>query len=252
MLEVQELTKSYGRVEKRKQPVVDHVSFCIPKGKTLGLAGRSGCGKSTLGKMILRLIPSDRGKVFWDGVEITGLSGKELKAMRKKMQIVFQNPEGSLDPSKKVLDSLMSPLIIHRYGNKEERMKRILETAQLTAVSNTLFSRYPHQLSGGEAQRIVLCRALLLNPEFLILDEATSMLDVSVQAQIMQLLDDIRKKLNLTCLFIGHDLDVIRWFCDDLAIMHQGKLEEIGQTEQVLRQPVSETGKKLVNAFYNW
>lgn len=252
MLEVRGLTKYYGRVEKKKLPVVDHVSFHIPKGKTLGLAGRSGCGKSTIGRMILRLISCDSGKVFWDGEEITGLSGKKLKSMRKKMQIVFQNPEGSLDPSQKVLDSLMSPLLIHKYGNKEERINRILEIAELTAVPEMLFSRYPHQLSGGEAQRVVLCRALLLKPEFLVLDEATSMLDVSVQAQIMQLLDVIRKKMSLTCLFIGHDLDVIRWFCDDLAIMHQGKLVEMGQTEQVLTQPVSEIGKKLVDAFYNW
>ena len=252
MLEVKNLTKMYGRGRKNKIPVVNDVSFSIDRGKTLGLAGKSGCGKSTVGRMITRLIPCDAGQIIFDGMDITKFSQKDMRKIRKRMQIVFQNPEGALDPSKKIWDSLMNPLLVHKYGSKEDRVKKIYETAKIAAVPEKLFFRYPHQLSGGEAQRIILCRALLLEPELLILDEATSMLDVSVQSQIMQLLDEVRKKMNLTCLFISHDFDVIRWFCDDVAIMESGKILEIGKTEEVLSNPLTETGRKLVDSFYNW
>lgn len=253
MLEVRDLTKYYGSLVGRKKfTAVDHVSFSLEKGKTVGFAGKSGCGKSTVARMVLQLISSDGGQVLFHGTDLTKLSQRQLIPWRKKMQIVFQNPEGSLDPSRKVLDSLMSPLIVHKCGNKDQRMEQIEKTAALTYLSTELFSRYPHQLSGGEAQRVVLCRALLLQPELLVLDEATSMLDVSVQAQIMNLLKEIRQQLNLTCIFIGHDLDVLRWFCDDLIVMHQGKIIERGPVEAVLEDPKEERTRAMVDAFYNW
>lgn len=253
MLEVRELTKTYGSLFGGKRfTAVDHVSFSLARGKTLGFAGKSGCGKSTVARMVLRLIPSDGGEVLFHGTDLNRLSQRQLIPWRKRMQIVFQNPEGSLDPSRKVLDSLMSPLAVHRWGNREQRLERIERMASLTYLSTELFSRYPHQLSGGEAQRVVLCRALLLEPELLVLDEATSMLDVSVQAQIMSMLKEIRQKLGLTCIFIGHDLDVLRWFCDDLIVMHQGRIIEQGPVETVLTHPKAERTRAMVESFYNW
>ena len=254
MIEVRGLTKTFtsGVFQKRTVYAVTDVSFSIPRGKTLGLAGDSGCGKSTIARMLLKLTEPDSGEILLDGDAITHMTDKQFKPYRQKIQIVFQHPESSLDPSKQILYSLMEPMMIHNLYTKEERLAKIQELLQLVGVSEKLLTRYPHQISGGEAQRIMIARALTLAPEILILDEPTSMLDVSIQAHIMTLLRNLQERLGLTYLFISHDVDVLAWFCDEIAVMSQGKIVEAGSASEIVRHPRDAYTKRTIDSFQNW
>lgn len=227
-VEVENLKKYFysGIFRKKEIKAVDGVSFEIKEGKTLGLVGESGCGKTTVGRTILRLIEPTEGKIFFDGEDITSLNGSKLKKLGREMQIIFQNPESSLNPRMKIYDSIAEPLRIHKICNKNEEKERIFELIETVNLNEELLFRYPHELSGGQIQRVAIARILSLNPKFIVADEPTSMLDVSVQAQILNLLKDLQKKYAISYLFISHDLEVVEWMSDEIAIMRKGKIVE--------------------------
>lgn len=253
MLKVEHVSKIYTRgiVKKHRVDAVRDVSFSIEKGKSLGIAGNSGCGKSTIARMVMGLIPPDSGEIYLEKEKVNGLKQKEMKQIRRQMQIIFQHPESSLDPRKKILSSLLEPMEIHGIGeNREERMAKVEQLFSMLGLSDRLYGRYPHQISGGEAQRIIIARALTMDPKVMILDEPTSMLDVSIQAHIMNLLKDLQKSLGLTYLLISHDLEVLCWFCDEISIMNQGELIETGTREQILNTPQKPFTKELVDSFF--
>lgn len=253
MLKVEHVSKIYTRgiVKKHRVDAVRDVSFSIEKGKSLGIAGNSGCGKSTIARIVMGLIPPDSGEIYLEKEKVNGLKQKEMKQIRRQMQIIFQHPESSLDPRKKILSSLMEPMEIHGIGeNREERMAKVEQLFSMLGLSEGLYGRYPHQISGGEAQRIIIARALTMDPKVMILDEPTSMLDVSIQAHIMNLLKDLQKSLGLTYLLISHDLEVLCWFCDEISIMNQGELIETGTREQILNRPQKPFTKELVDSFF--
>ena len=233
----------------RRVKAVRDVSFHIKAGTTFGLMGNSGCGKTTLSRMILRLLDSDCGRILFDGQDITHLRGAALKALRCQMQLVFQHPESSLNPQMTLRENLLEPLRIHRLYDKNQRERRIRERLEWVGLSETLLNRYPHEISGGEAQRTVIARALGLDVRFFILDEPTSMLDVSVQAQIMRLFSSLQRRLGLTYLLISHDLEVVRWLSQEIAFMHEGAIVEQGPTEQVLAKPSQEFTRTLIRSF---
>jgi peptide/nickel transport system ATP-binding protein len=251
IVEAKNICKEYhtGMFSKKKQRVIDGVNLNIQRGTTFGLVGDSGCGKSTLARILLRLIPASRGQVFFNGEDITGITGNRLKLIRRKMQIIFQHPESSLNPSMRILVNLLEPLSIQRIGTKKEQLWTIYKNLGLVGIDRGLLMRYPHEISGGEAQRIIIARALMLNAEFLVLDEPTSMLDVSVQAQIMNLLKSLQKQLGLTYLFISHDLDVLRWISQDMAFMHRGRIVEQGPEMEICERPQHEYTKRLIEGF---
>lgn len=238
-------------MRKRLVNAVDGVSFTISSGETLGLVGESGCGKSTLARVILGLIPPSGGRIFFHGQEITAARAAELKKVRKKMQIIFQHPESALNPRMKIYDSLVEPMRIqHLVNNHREEKKKAGELIELVGLHKEHLSRYPHELSGGQIQRVVLARILSLQPEFIVADEPTSMLDVSVQAQVLNLFKEIQKKFNIAYLFISHDLEVIRWMSDRVAVMYAGGIVEIGPVEKVCGNPQHPYTSMLVNAFF--
>jgi len=213
---------------------VDDVSFEIRKGETFGLVGESGSGKSTLGRTILRLYEPTEGKVYFKDLEITALSKKELKEIRPKIQMIYQDPYSSLNPRLTVFDIIAEPL--REYGH-EDIKSRVLELLGAVGLSEEHANKYPDELSGGQCQRVAIARALALNPEFLVLDEPTSALDVSVQAQVLNLLEKLQKELELTYLFISHDLGVVRYLADRVGVMYLGKIVEVGTIDQVFDNP---------------
>lgn len=233
---------------------VDNISLTIDKGNILGLVGESGCGKSTLGRIILRLIPVDKGKIYFCNKDITNYTFKEMQDIRREMQIIFQHPDTSLNPRKKIKYSLIEPFIIHKLdnGNKNKIMSKIMEYLDLVGLKEEILDRYPHQVSGGQIQRVVLARALVLKPKLLILDEATAMLDVSVQAQIIELLREVQKKFDMTYLFISHDIDLVKAFCNDIAVMKKGQIVEFGSSDKIYNSPDHEYTRKLIKAFRNF
>ena len=235
MLEVARLTKyfSSGLVRKRYQRAVDDVSFKIEKGRTLGLVGESGCGKTTIGRLILRLIKPTGGKVLFDGVDLFALNRRELLAIRPRIQMIFQDPDSSLNPRMKIGTSIAEPLKLHGTIPKAKREQRIRELIETVGLNPEHVNRYPYQLSGGQNQRVVLARILAMNPDLIIADEPTSSLDVSVQAQILNLMKDLQKEFDHTYLFISHDLDVVRIMADRIAVMYLGRLVEIGETRDI-------------------
>lgn len=244
---------SSGIFHVRKVRAVDQVSFALKKGMTFGLVGNSGCGKTTLSRMMMGLLPPTSGEIRFEGQNIHAFSRAESLAYRRRVQMIFQNPEASLDPSMRVRDSLMEVLKIHRIGSdRDARMAHILKKLKQVNLPENLLSRYPHQISGGEGQRLVICRALMLDPEILILDEPTSMLDVSVQAYIMNLLKDLQKDLNLTYLYITHDIELMDWFCHDIAVMHRGKIVEMGPRDQIIHAPSHPYIQSLIHAYTHW
>jgi peptide/nickel transport system ATP-binding protein len=205
---------------------VDGVSFAVDRGRTLGLVGESGCGKTTVGRSILRLIEPTAGSVTFAGRNLRSLSHRELQPLRRRMQIVFQDPYGSLNPRMTIRAILEEGLLIHRLGDRAERERRMAAALDRTGMPVAALARYPHEFSGGQRQRIAIARALVLEPEFIVLDEPVSALDVSIQAQVVNLLVELRKELGLTYLFISHDLSVVEYISDDVAVMYLGRLVE--------------------------
>ena len=232
---------------------VDHVTFALEKGKTFGLVGNSGCGKTTLSRMITRVLRPTAGRILFEGTDISGLPGGRARAYHRRVQMIFQNPEASLDPTMRVRDSLLEALTIHQIGSgREERMEKVRSALAQVGLPEYLLSRYPHQISGGEGQRLVICRALLLEPEVLLLDEPTSMLDVSVQASVMNLLKELQQRLGLTYLYITHDIELLGWISHTIGVMQKGRLVEVGPREQIMEAPAHPYTKELLYAYRDW
>lgn len=249
ILEVRNL-KKYFDTPKGPLHAVDDINFSIEKGKTLGLVGESGCGKSTTGRVILRLLEATDGEVLYKGQNIRKLNKKEMRELRKEMQIIFQDPFSSLDPRMTVSEIIEEPIKLNKIiRNKKERFKRVLELMDLVGLSRRLINVYPHELDGGRRQRIGIARALALETEFIVCDEPVSALDVSIQAQILNLLDELQEKLGLTFIFITHDLSVVNHFSDDIAVMYLGKLIEKAPSEELFNNPIHPYTKALLSAI---
>ncbi|MCH7526055.1 MAG: ABC transporter ATP-binding protein, partial [Planctomycetes bacterium] len=216
---------------------VDGVSFDVRRGKTLGLVGESGCGKTTVGRTILRLIPQTGGGVLFDGVDLFTLDRRRLRALRRHMQIIFQDPVGSLNPRMTVAGIVGEALKIHGIARGRELIDRVAQLLERVGLSPAHMTRYPHEFSGGQRQRIGIARAIALNPKFIVCDEPVSALDVSIQSQILNLLADLRADYNLSYLFIAHNLAVIEHFSDDVAVMYLGKIVEVASAEDIYREP---------------
>ena len=227
---------------------VDGVSFSIPAGKTLGLVGESGSGKSTTGYCILQLIRPTSGSIRFDGKELTTMSGEQLRKVRQDMQIVFQDPYSSLDPRMTVGNIVAEPLEVHGMGTRKSRRETVRRLLEVVGFNPNFTNRYPHEFSGGQRQRIGIARALALSPKMIVCDEPVSALDVSIQAQILNLLKDLQRDFGLTYLFISHDLAVVRTMADEIAVMNRGKLVEVGAAEQVYLNPKDEYTKALFTA----
>lgn len=228
---------------------VDGVSFSLEQGQTLGLVGESGCGKSTLGRTILKLYEPTEGKIFFEGKEITPLNSKQMRPLRREMQIVFQDPLESLNQRHTVGGILEEPYKIHGIGTPTERKQWVLELLDKIGLPHTAINRYPHEFSGGQRQRIGIARAIALKPKLLICDESVSALDVSVQAQILNLLLKIQKEMNLSIIFISHDLSVVKHISDYVAVMKKGKIVEMGTAKEVYSSPKNEYTKELLSAI---
>ena len=227
---------------------VDGVSFDIYEGETLGLVGESGCGKSTTGRTILQLYRATAGSVKFDGQELTTLKGEDLRKMRRKMQMVFQDPYASLNPRMSVGRIVAEPLVVHNIGTRKEREERVAELLELVGLNPYFVRRYPHEFSGGQRQRIGLARALALNPQFIVADEPISALDVSIQAQVVNLLQKLQEDLGLTYLFIAHDLSMVRHLCNRVAVMYLGKIVEIAESEELYTNPLHPYTQALLSA----
>ena len=260
LLEVRNLTKVFDLAEspfgnRRSGEVraVDDVSLDIHEGETLGLVGESGSGKSTLGRLILRLIEPTSGAILFDGVDLLKANGSELRHLRRNMQIIFQDPFGSLDPRYRVEDVIAEPLILHQkimHENlsRDARRQRVRELLRAVGMDESAMSRYPHEFSGGQRQRIGIARALALRPKFIVADEPVSALDVSVGAQIVNLLQQLQRDFGLTYLFISHSMPVVRYLATRIAVMYQGKIVEVGSTQQITAQPQHVYTRKLLAA----
>ena len=254
LLEVRNLKKYFpvrGGVLRRvvaQVRAVDDVSFSIGRGRTLGLVGESGCGKSTLGRAVLRLHEPTAGEVVLDGRPVTGLKARELRERRREMQIVFQDPYASLNPRRTVLQTLREPLDLHAIGTRAERRRRVEELLDIVGLRAQVASRYPHEFSGGQRQRIGIARALALDPKLIVADEAVSALDVSVQAQVLNLISDLQRRLGISFLFISHDLAVIQHVSHDVSVMYLGKLVETGSADSVYAEPKHPYTRALFSA----
>ena len=249
LLEVKHL-KKYFDTPRGKLHAVDDVSFSIEKGKTLGVVGESGCGKSTTGRCILRLIEPTSGEVIFNGQDITKLHPRDMKALRKDIQIIFQDPYASLDPRKTISQIISEPIIINKIlTNKQDVEDRVHELMDTVGLAQRLVNTYPHELDGGRRQRIGIARALAMNPKFIVCDEPVSALDVSIQAQILNLLQDLQEKMELTFMFITHDLSVVNHFSDDIAVMYLGQLVEKAPAEELFAHPLHPYTKALFSAI---
>jgi len=243
------LTRGFFSTKKAMVHAVDGVSFSINKGEILGLVGESGSGKTTIGRLVLRLIEPTEGAVFFSGVNLMSLGSKDLRQLRQRTGIVFQDPQASLNPRMTIEETLSRPLIIHKvFRSRKERQKLILSLLERVGLGSEHLGRYPHEFSGGQQQRISIARAIILNPEFIVLDEPTSALDVSVQAKVLNLLTALRKEFDLTYLFISHDLTVIQYICDRVAVMYLGEIIESAITEELFANMKHPYTKALLSA----
>jgi peptide/nickel transport system ATP-binding protein len=252
MVEVRDLKTYYeesGLFGGRPVKAVDGVSFDIKRGETLGLVGESGCGKTTLGRTLLQLEDATAGTIRFDGTDVTTLGGDELYEWRRNAQMVFQDPDSSLNDRMTIGEIVREPLDVHGWKTPRERREKVRDLLDTVGLEREHYYRYPHQFSGGQRQRIGIARTLALNPEFIVLDEPVSALDVSVQAEIINLLEDLQNEFNLTYLFIAHDLSVVRHICDRVAVMYLGHLMEIGPTEELFSDPANPYTQALLSAI---
>jgi len=227
---------------------VDHVSFVVKRMESFGLVGESGCGKSTVGRAVLRLIEPDAGRILLNGEEILRASEARMKALRQKMQIIFQDPSSSLDPRQKVGEALMEPLRVHRLGMERERRTKVCQLLEEVGLPPESFDRYPHEFSGGQKQRIAIARALIFRPELVVADEPVSSLDVSIQSQILVLMERLQQEYGLSYIFISHDLAVVRYFCHRVAIMYLGRIVEMGHRDEIFETPLHPYTRTLLDA----
>jgi len=254
LIKIENLKKSFpirgGVLGKKVGEVkaVDDISFSIQKGETLGLVGESGCGKSTTGRMILRLLEPSSGKISFEGKDITGLSNTELRKIRGEMQMIFQDPFASLNPRHTIEKILEEPLIVHGVNDRKARKRKVRELLEIVGLNESHLKRYPHQFSGGQRQRIGIARALTLNPKLIIADEPVSALDVSIQAQVLNLLKDLQTNFDLTYLFIAHDLGVVRHISDRVGVMYLGRIVELAESEDVYINPKHPYTQALLSA----
>ncbi|PWU02185.1 MAG: dipeptide/oligopeptide/nickel ABC transporter ATP-binding protein [Bacteroidetes bacterium] len=254
LLEVSGLKKYFpitgGVFDRKKGEVkaVDDVSFYVKKGETLGIVGESGCGKSTTGRLLMRLIEASEGKIVFEDKDITSMSKSELRKIRRDIQMVFQDPYASLNPRHSVEKILEEPLIVHGIGTKEERKKKVREMLKVVGLSSYHAKRYPHQFSGGQRQRIGIAKALMTKPKLIIADEPVSALDVSIQAQVLNLMKDIQKEFQLTYIFIAHDLGVVRHISDRVGVMYLGRLIELADSEELYENPKHPYTQALLSA----
>lgn len=229
---------------------VDDVSFDVYPGETLGLVGESGCGKTTLGRTILRLIEPNAGKIIFRGKELNVLDYSEMRKQRKDLQIIFQDPYSSLNPRMSIGKAIMEPMVVHElYSDDKERKKKTLELLDRVSLKEEFFYRYPHEFSGGQRQRVCIARALALNPQFIICDESVSALDVSAQAQVLNLLNELKKDFGFSYIFISHDLSVVKFMSDRMVVMNKGKIEEMGDADEIYNNPKTEYTKRLIAAI---
>ncbi len=254
LLKVEHLKKYFpiqtGILSKKSGEVkaVDDLSFEVYEGETLGIVGESGCGKSTAGRAIMRLLEPTSGKVTFDDVELTDLSNKEMRKMRRDIQMVFQDPYASLNPRHTVGKILEEPLIVHGIGKSKERKERVQEYLEIVGLSSYHAKRYPHQFSGGQRQRIGIARALMTNPRLIIADEPVSALDVSIQAQVLNLMQKLQQDLKLTYIFIAHDLGVVRHISDRVGVMYLGRIVELADSESLYKEPLHPYTQALLSA----
>jgi oligopeptide transport system ATP-binding protein len=254
LLEVESLKKYFpikkGIISREVARVhaVDDVTFAVKEGETLGLVGESGCGKSTLGRTVVRLLDPTEGEIRFEGHEIAKLGRRKLRPLRREMQMVFQDPYASLNPRKRVGAIIATPLEIHGIGDRKERKKRVQELLQVVGLSPEHYNRYPHEFSGGQRQRIGVARALALRPKLIIADEPVSALDVSIQSQMLNLLDDLQNDFNLTYVFIAHDLGVVRHVSDRIAVMYLGKIVELSPAQELYERPIMPYTEALLSA----
>ena len=234
--------------EKRVVRAVDGISFDVYEGETLGIVGESGCGKSTTGRAIVRLNRPTSGQILYDGKDLYAYPKGEQDRLSKEIQIIFQDPYSSLDPRFTVGRSIAEPLVVHRIGNAQERRQRVVELMEEVGLREDLYGRFPHEFSGGQRQRIGVARALALNPRLLVCDEPVSALDVSIQAQILNLMQELQKKHNLTYLFISHNLSVVEHVCVRIAVMYLGHIVEIASTEELFSHPLHPYTQALIQA----
>jgi len=255
LLEVKNLKKYFPVRKGLFQTVVGHVkavddiSFSINEGETLGLVGESGCGKTTAGRTLLRLYEPDAGQVFFKGRDIVNVHGDDLRALRRDMQIVFQDPFSSLNPRMTIKSIVEEGLVVHRIGNRAERLDRVKQVLERTGLDPSYINRYPHEFSGGQRQRISVARALTLNPKFIVLDEPISALDVSIQSQIINLLNDLKEEFRLTFLFISHDLSVVEYISDRIAVMYLGEIVEMANSDDLYDRPLHPYSQALLSSI---
>lgn len=254
LLKVENLKKYfpiYGGIFQRtvgNVKAVDDISFEVKKGETLALVGESGCGKSTTGRTLLRLLEPTEGKVYFEGEELTKLNNEQMRKKRRDLQIVFQDPFASLNPRKTVFKIIEEPLIVHNYGDKEERREKVYQLLEVVGLHRDHARRYPHQFSGGQRQRIGIARALALNPKLIVADEPVSALDVSIQSQVLNLMEDLQEQFDLTYIFISHDLSVVRHISDRVAVMYLGAIVEMADKEDLYDKPLHPYTQALLSA----
>ena len=255
ILSIQDVSVSYpvkknmlGKITQYNH-AVKHVSFDVYKGETVGLVGGSGCGKTTLGRAVLGLVKTDNGKIFFNGKDLSVMPATDKKALSKDIQFIFQDPYSSLNPQVKIGDAIAEPLLLHKLYSKDAVKSIVKEWLEKVGLSADFYNRYPHEFSGGQRQRIVIARALALNPSFVICDESVSALDVSVQAQVLNLLNDLKREIGFSSIFISHDLSVVKYVSDRIVVMNKGVIEETGKTEEVYYNPKSKYTKLLLSAL---